>query len=169
MASPTGAADRTRLRPRDLDWGLDIDSYFLHDVPPPSAVKKRTGALRDLLLGASMGGMLGYGICRLARHLAGLIAIGAPATSDGAFSPARAALFGPRADGPAAGRGGRAPRASRVAPAKTPRRSSAACAFLARAANLLAAPDSQYKPVNSTTFPSTRSCAPWRAPPPRAT
>src|SRR5258705_12620822 len=67
------------LRPRDLDWDWDIDSYFVHDVPAAvEAVKKRTGRSKIFYLGASMGGMLGYGYAGSHDDLAGLIAIGAP-------------------------------------------------------------------------------------------
>src|SRR5882724_12030456 len=85
------------LRPRDLDWDWDIDSYFLHDVPAAvEAVKKRTGRSKIFYLGASMGGMLGYGYAGSHDDLAGLIAIGAPSDIGRGFLGLRAvARFGP--------------------------------------------------------------------------
>src|SRR6266403_1880224 len=110
------------LRPRDLDWDWDIDSYFLHDVPAAvEAVKKRTGRSKIFYLGASMGGMLGYGYAGSHDDLAGLIAIGAPSAAGRTRHNAAAILRRVR--------------------------------FLARAANLLAAPDSQYKPVQFNHVP----------------
>src|SRR6266404_9626834 len=85
------------LRPPDLDWEWDIDSYFLHDVPAAvAAVKKRTGRAKIFYLGNSMGGMLGYGYAGCHDDLAGLIAIGAPSDLGRGFAALRAAaLFGP--------------------------------------------------------------------------
>ena len=45
------------LRPADLDWRWDIDSYFLHDVPAAvQAVKEKTGRSKIFYVGHSMGG-----------------------------------------------------------------------------------------------------------------
>src|SRR5262249_35510414 len=134
-------------RPADLDWDWDIDSYFLHDVPAGvQAVKKRTGLSKVFYLGASMGGMLGYGYAGCHDDLAGLIAIGAPSDIGRGFLGLRAAaLFGPALMGPLLDA------ACRAASMAGRTRHSAAAAlrrvrFLARAANLLAAPGSHYRP-----------------------
>jgi len=158
------------LRPRDLDWDWDIDSYFLHDVPAAvEAVKKRTGRSKIFYLGASMGGMLGYGYAGSHDDLAGLIAIGAPSDIGRGFLGLRAAaLFGPALMGPLLTRR-RAPLASRVAPATTRPRSCAACASWRGQRICSPRPTASTSPSSSTTSPSTRSCAPWRAPPPRTT
>jgi pimeloyl-ACP methyl ester carboxylesterase len=67
------------LTPKDLDWGWDLDSYFLHDIPAGvQAVKKKTGRAKIFYLGASMGGMLGYGYAGCHDDLAGMVTIGAP-------------------------------------------------------------------------------------------
>src|SRR5436190_12761440 len=67
------------LRPRDLDWDWDIDSYFLHDVPAAvEAVKKRTGRSKIFYLGASMGGVLGYAYAGSHGDRAGLVAVAPP-------------------------------------------------------------------------------------------
>ncbi|HTS79633.1 MAG TPA: alpha/beta fold hydrolase [Myxococcaceae bacterium] len=66
--------------PPDVDYGWDLDSYFLHDLPAAVAgVKERTGRPRIFYCGHSMGGMLGYGYAGLHDDLEGLITIGAPA------------------------------------------------------------------------------------------
>jgi pimeloyl-ACP methyl ester carboxylesterase len=142
------------LRPKDLDWDWDIDSYFLHDVPAAvEAVKKRTGRSKIFYLGASMGGMLGYGYAGSHDDLAGLIAIGAPSDIGRGFLGLRAAaLFGPALMGPLLDAAARA-----ASVAGRTRHNAAAVLrrvrFLARAANLLAAPDSQYKPVQFNHVP----------------
>jgi len=142
------------LRPPDLDWEWDIDSYFLHDVPAAvAAVKKRTGRAKIFYLGNSMGGMLGYGYAGCHDDLAGLIAIGAPSDLGRGFLGLRAAaLFGPALMGPLLDG------ACRAATVAVRTRHSAAAAlrrvrFLARAANLLAAPGIQYKPVQFNHVP----------------
>ena len=56
------AAQEGRKPPEDIDWGWNVDSYFLHDVPAGvAAVKAKTGRAKIFYVGASMGGMLGYG------------------------------------------------------------------------------------------------------------
>ena len=69
-----------RRLPVDLDYGWDIDSYLLHDLPATIArMKEITGRRRIVYCGHSMGGMLGYGYAGLHDDLEGLITIGAPA------------------------------------------------------------------------------------------
>jgi pimeloyl-ACP methyl ester carboxylesterase len=76
--------------PADLDYGWDIDSYFLEDVPAAvAAVKRVTGRESIFYCGHSMGGMLGYGYATLERDLAGLITIGAPADPGKGYLPLR--------------------------------------------------------------------------------
>src|SRR5438105_830457 len=136
------------LRPRDLDWDWDIDSYFLHDVPAAvEAVKARTGRAKIFYLGASMGGMLGYGYAGCHDDLAGLVAIGAPSDIGRGFLALRAvAMFGPALVGPLLD-------AAAAAASSLERTRHGAARLLrtlrplARPANLPAAPDSQYKPV----------------------
>jgi len=142
------------MRPADLDWDWDIDSYFLDDVPAGvAAVKEKTGRSKIFYLGNSMGGMLGYGYAGCQDDLAGLIAIGAPSDIGKGFLGLRAAaLFGPALMGPLLDA------ACRAASVAVRTRYNAAAAlrrvrFLARAANLLAAPDSQYKPVQFNHVP----------------
>ena len=65
--------------PEDIDYGWDIDSYFLHDLPAiVEGVQRETGRQRIFYCGHSMGGMLGYGYAGLHDHFEGLITIGAP-------------------------------------------------------------------------------------------
>src|SRR5262252_4708609 len=69
-----------RPLPPDLDYGWDLDSYLLHDLPAAvAAVKEKTGRRRIFYVGHSMGGMLGYGYAGLHDDLEGLVTIGAPA------------------------------------------------------------------------------------------
>jgi pimeloyl-ACP methyl ester carboxylesterase len=142
------------LRPRDLDWDWDIDSYFLHDLPAGvAAVKRRTGKAKIFYVGASMGGMLGYGYAGCHDDLAGLVAIGAPSDIGRGFLGLRAAaLFGPALMGPLLDAACRAASA-----AERTRHGAAAMLrqirFLARAANLLAAPGSEYRPVQFNHVP----------------
>ena len=143
-----------RAPPGDLDWGWDLDSYLLYDVPAGvEAVKARTGRGRIFYVGASMGGMLGYGYAGSHDDLAGLVAIGAPSDIGRGFLALRAmAMFGPALVGPlldaaaAAASGVRRTRhgAARVLRLLRP---------LARAANLLAAPGTDYKPVRFNHVP----------------
>lgn len=67
--------------PTDLDWGWDIDSYFLYDVPAAVAgVRRITRRQRIFYCGHSMGGMLGYGYAGIHEdHLEGIVTIGAAA------------------------------------------------------------------------------------------
>jgi pimeloyl-ACP methyl ester carboxylesterase len=142
------------LRPADLDWRWDIDSYFLHDVPAAvEAVKKRSGHAKIFYLGASMGGMLGYGYAGCHDDLAGLIALGAPSDIGRGFLGMRAAaLFGPALMGPLLDAACRA-----ASVAGRTRHGAAAMLrkvrFFARAANLLAAPESQFKPIRFNHVP----------------
>lgn len=142
------------LHPEDLDWDWDIDSYFLHDVPAAvAAVKRKTGRSRIFYVGNSMGGMLGYGYAGCHDDLAGLVAIGAPSDIGRGFLGLRAAaLFGPALMGPLLDA------ACRAASAAGRTRHGAAAMlrkvrFLGRAANLLAAPGSEYKPVQFNHVP----------------
>ncbi|MCA1828368.1 MAG: alpha/beta hydrolase [Myxococcales bacterium] len=148
------AARDGRNPPADIDWGWDLDSYFLHDVPAGvAAVKARTGRARIFYLGASMGGMLGYGYAGCHDDLAGLVAIGAPSDIGRGFLALRAmALFGPALVGPlldAAAAGASSVKRTRYGAARLLRMLRP----FARAANLLAAPDSEYKPVRFNHVP----------------
>lgn len=143
-----------RPPPADLNWGWDLDSYLLHDVPAGvAAVKAKTGRQKIFYLGNSMGGMLGYGYAGCHDDLAGLVAIGAPSDIGRGFLGLRAAaLFGPALMGPLLDGACRA--ASEVArtrhdAARLLRRTR----VFARAANLLAAPGSEYKPVQFNHVP----------------
>ncbi len=142
------------LRPADLDWRWDIDSYFLHDVPAAvQAVKEKSGRSKIFYVGHSMGGMLGYGYAGCHDDLAGLVAIGAPSDIGRGFLGLRAAaLFGPALVGPLLDAACRA-----ASVAGRTRHGAAAMLrkvrFLARAANLLAAPESKFKPVHFNHVP----------------
>lgn len=69
-----------RPLPPDLDFGWDIDSYFLYDLPAAvSGVKRITRRERIFYCGHSMGGMLGYGYAGIHDDFEGLITIGSPA------------------------------------------------------------------------------------------
>ncbi len=69
-----------RPLPPDLDYGWDIDSYFLYDLPAAvSGVKRITRRERIFYCGHSMGGMLGYGYAGIHNDFEGLITIGSPA------------------------------------------------------------------------------------------
>jgi pimeloyl-ACP methyl ester carboxylesterase len=70
----------TRL-PSDLEWGWDIDSYFLYDLPAAVAgVRRITRRDKIFYCGHSMGGILGYGYAGIhPDHFEGIITIGAPA------------------------------------------------------------------------------------------
>ncbi|WIG96369.1 alpha/beta fold hydrolase [Myxococcus sp. SDU36] len=74
-------ADRfKRPLPPDIDYGWDIDSYFLYDLPAAvSGVKRITRRERIFYCGHSMGGMLGYGYAGIHNDFEGLITIGSPA------------------------------------------------------------------------------------------
>ena len=83
--------------PADLDYGWDIDAYFLEDIPAAiQAVKQRTGRANIFYCGHSLGGMLGYGYATLGRDLAGLVTIGAPGDPRKSYLGVRLlARFGP--------------------------------------------------------------------------
>lgn len=69
-----------RPLPPDLDYGWDIDSYFLYDLPAAvSGVKRITRRERIFYCGHSMGGMLGYGYAGIHDDFEGLITIGSAA------------------------------------------------------------------------------------------
>ncbi|NNC20660.1 alpha/beta fold hydrolase [Corallococcus exiguus] len=69
-----------RPLPQDLDYGWDLDSYFLYDLPAAvSGVKRITRRERVFYCGHSMGGMLGYGYAGIHDDFEGLITIGSPA------------------------------------------------------------------------------------------
>ena len=95
-------AKEERPPPHDLDWGWDLDSYLLEDLPAGiEAVKQRTRRGKIVYVGSSMGGMLGYGYAGSHRDLAGLVTIGAPSDIGRGFLLIRAAaLFGPALLGP---------------------------------------------------------------------
>src|SRR5229473_7419978 len=80
--------------PADIDYGWDIDSYFLDDLPAGvAAVKRTTGRDKIFFCGHSMGGMLGYGYAGLHDDLEGLITIGAAADLGRGFPLLRAFAF----------------------------------------------------------------------------
>ena len=82
----------SRPLPADLDYGWDIDSYFLYDLPAAVAgVKRITRRERIFYCGHSMGGMLGYGYAGIHDDFEGLITIGAPADLGRGFPLLRAA------------------------------------------------------------------------------
>ena len=88
------AAARGRPPPEDVDYGWDIDSYFLYDLPAAvNGVKRATRRSQIFLCGHSMGGMLGYGYAGLHSDLAGLITIGSPSDLGKGFLPLRAASY----------------------------------------------------------------------------
>lgn len=67
-----------RPPPADLDYGWDIDSYFLQDLPATiERMKREVGREEIFYCGHSMGGMLGYGLAGLREDLEGLVTIGA--------------------------------------------------------------------------------------------
>ena len=78
-------AQRRRARqqdaplPEDIDYGWDLDSYLLYDLPAAvAAVKECTGRERIFYCGHSLGGILGYAYATLFDDLMGLITIGSP-------------------------------------------------------------------------------------------
>lgn len=90
-----------RPLPPDLDYGWDIDSYFLYDVPAAiSGVKRITRRECIFYCGHSMGGMLGYGYAGIHDDLEGLITIGSAADLGSDFALLRLlALSAPLAGG----------------------------------------------------------------------
>jgi pimeloyl-ACP methyl ester carboxylesterase len=88
-----------RRLPADVDYGWDIDSYFLHDLPAAvAAVKRISGRETIFYCGHSMGGMLGYGYAGLNRDLAGLVTVGAPCDPGKGYLPLRLAAWLTRLD-----------------------------------------------------------------------
>jgi pimeloyl-ACP methyl ester carboxylesterase len=80
-----------RALPADLDYGWDIDSYFLYDLPAAvSGVKRITRRAKVFYCGHSMGGMLGYGYAGIHDDFEGLITIGSPADLGAGFVALRA-------------------------------------------------------------------------------
>ena len=76
-----------RPLPSDLDYGWDIDSYFLYDLPAAvSGVKRITRRSRIFYCGHSMGGMLGYGYAGIHDDFEGLITIGSAADLGAGFA-----------------------------------------------------------------------------------
>lgn len=79
-----------RPLPPDLDYGWDLDSYFLYDLPAAvSGVKRITRRERIFYCGHSMGGMLGYGHAGIHQDFEGLITIGSPADLGRGFAALR--------------------------------------------------------------------------------
>jgi pimeloyl-ACP methyl ester carboxylesterase len=69
-----------RKVPGDLEWGWDIDSHFLYDLPAAVAgVRRITRRDKIFFCGHSLGGMLGYGYAGIHDHFEGIVTIGAPA------------------------------------------------------------------------------------------
>ncbi len=69
-----------RQLPADVQYGWDLDSHFLYDLPAAvAAVKRMSHRDKVFYCGHSMGGILGYGYAGLHNDLEGLITIGAPA------------------------------------------------------------------------------------------
>src|SRR4051812_46497460 len=140
--------------PADLDYRWDLDTYLLEDVPAGvEAVKRKTGRKKIFYVGNSMGGMLGYGYAGCHDDLAGLVAIGAPSDIGRGFIGLRAvAMFGPALLVPLVDA------ACRAASGVDRTRHGAAwmlrkLRFFARAANLLAAPDTAHKPIRFNHLP----------------
>jgi pimeloyl-ACP methyl ester carboxylesterase len=142
------------LRPKDLDWAWDLDDYLLQDIPAGvGAVKRRTGHDKVFYVGASMGGMLGYGYAGCHDDLAGLVALGAASDiGRGHLALRAAAMFGPPLLAPLVD-------AACAAASRFERTRHGAAAllrrmrYLARAANLLAAPGTTYHPVRFNHLP----------------
>jgi pimeloyl-ACP methyl ester carboxylesterase len=65
--------------PKDLEYGWDLDSYLLYDLPAlVGAVKRITGRERIFYCGHSLGGILGFAYSTLFDDLMGLATIGSP-------------------------------------------------------------------------------------------
>lgn len=70
--------EKTSLPP-DLDFGWDLDSYLLYDLPAVVAkVREVTGRERVFYCGHSLGGILGVAYATLFDDLMGLATIGSP-------------------------------------------------------------------------------------------
>ena len=164
------AASAARSPPTWTGAGTSTATSSTTCPRPSPAVKAKTGRTKIFYFGNSMGGMLGYGYAGSHDDLAGLVAIGAPSDIGPRLS---AACARPRssagADGPAARRRLPGRERRRSAPAMAPAALLRRMRPLARAANLLAAPEPSTSRSASTTCRSTRSCARWPAPRRRAT
>lgn len=80
--------------PKDLDYGWDIDSYFLYDLPAAvKGVKRITRRDKIFYCGHSMGGMLAYGYAGIHDDFEGLITIGSPSDLGRGFLLLRAAAL----------------------------------------------------------------------------
>jgi pimeloyl-ACP methyl ester carboxylesterase len=78
-AQRRSARQEGRPLPRGLDYGWDIDSYLLDDLPVAvQAVKRASGRDKIFYCGHSLGGILGYAYATLFDDLMGLVTIGAP-------------------------------------------------------------------------------------------
>lgn len=65
--------------PENLEYGWDIDDYFLYDLPAAvDGVRRITRRPKIFYCGHSMGGMLGYGYAGIHKDIEGLITIGSP-------------------------------------------------------------------------------------------
>lgn len=83
-----------RPLPADVDFGWDIDSYYLYDVPAAvAAVKEKSGRDRIFYCGHSMGGMIGYGYASAYDDFLGLITIGSPSELGKDFLPIQAVAW----------------------------------------------------------------------------
>ncbi len=80
VAAQRRIARRNKLPlPADIDFGWDLDSYLLYDLPAAvDAVKRRSGRDQIFYCGHSLGGTLGYAYATLFDDLLGLVTIGAP-------------------------------------------------------------------------------------------
>src|SRR5438874_265777 len=88
------AAQLGRALPDDLEFGWDIDSYFLEDLPAAiDGVKRVTSHDQIFLCGHSMGGMLAYGHAGLRDDLAGLVTVGAASDLGRGFPMLRLVAF----------------------------------------------------------------------------
>jgi pimeloyl-ACP methyl ester carboxylesterase len=68
-----------RPLPNDLDYGWDLDSYLLYDLPATvTEVKRLNGRNQIFYCGHSLGGILGYAYATLFDDLMGLATIGSP-------------------------------------------------------------------------------------------
>ena len=73
------AQEHGKALPADHDYGWNLDSYFLYDVPAAiEAVKVKTGHDKIFYAGHSMGGMIGYGLASQRSDMLGLATIGSP-------------------------------------------------------------------------------------------
>lgn len=83
-----------RPLPSDVDYGWDLDSYYLYDVPAAiAAVKQASGRERIFYCGHSMGGMIAYGHASNHDDFLGLITIGSPSELGKGFLPIQMAAW----------------------------------------------------------------------------